>query len=302
MNSRVFFIIVCYESDIRVVRENINRLAHDCFGGVVVDNSGDAKTGELEETVRTAGENFHLINNEDNRGIAVAINKGIEKALVSEAEYLLIMDDDSTLADDALARMIQVCSDLQSSGERMAAVGPCFEDKVTGRSGVFPVFRGVRTERHRCSGNKSDRFRCEYLMSSGLLIPRIAIETVGLMREELFIDLVDTEWCLRARSLDWYCYVVCDAKMNHRFGSRCLPLVNVPYRPPVRHYYIFRNSIHVLGLPYIPLAWKLLQVTYLIRLFVLLLVLPADRFNQIRFLLKGTLDGFLGKLGPIEGS
>ncbi|MFT5352000.1 MAG: rhamnosyltransferase [Planctomycetota bacterium] len=302
MNSRVYFIIVCYESDPELLIENVNRLALECCGGVVVDNSEGKKNEALENAVNKAGENFILINNEVNRGIAVAINQGVEKALASDADFFLLMDDDSTFENDALTNMLQAYKDLLSAGERVAAVGPCFVDKVTGKTGVYPVFRGIRTERHHCSSIGGERFRSEYLMTSGSLISRVAIETVGLMREELFIDLVDTEWCLRARSLGWCCYVVCDAKMDHRFGSRTLPLIKVSYRPPVRHYYIYRNSIRVLGLAHIPLAWKFLQLAYLLKLFFLLLLLPADRFSQIKYLLKGIVHGFLGKMDPIEGS
>ena len=39
------------------------------------------------------------------------------------------------------------------------------------------------------------------LISSGCLIPLSAIDTIGEMDEELFIDHVDTDWFLRAKSL-----------------------------------------------------------------------------------------------------
>jgi rhamnosyltransferase len=39
-------------------------------------------------------------------------------------------------------------------------------------------------------------------LSSGFFYSREVIEKIGLKNEDLFIDLVDWEWCWRARSKD----------------------------------------------------------------------------------------------------
>jgi len=60
---------------------------------------------------------------------------------------------------------------------------------------------------------------CDFLLSSGSLVPLDVIDKVGGMEEELFIDQVDTEWCLRARSMGYRVFGAFGAILEHRLGE-----------------------------------------------------------------------------------
>ncbi len=52
-----------------------------------------------------------------------------------------------------------------------------------------------------------------------VLIGRAAYEAIGGMRDELFIDGIDHEWCFRAKSLGYRTFVARDVTMSHDMGE-----------------------------------------------------------------------------------
>ena len=81
-------------------------------------------------------------------------------------------------------------------------------------------------------------------IASGKVIRLSALEQVGLMMEELFIDWVDIEWCWRARSSGYQIIGSANVVIDHTLGdeSRNLGYREVNLRSPTRHYYITRNA------------------------------------------------------------
>ena len=59
----------------------------------------------------------------------------------------------------------------------------------------------------------------DLLISSGLLIRSVVLHDVGLVEAGLFIDGVDSEWCLRAKSHDYSMFGVAYARMEHDLGD-----------------------------------------------------------------------------------
>jgi len=58
----------------------------------------------------------------------------------------------------------------------------------------------------------------DYVVSSGALIPLAVLDQVGMMDESLFIDYVDSEWGLRAKSRGHLSFGICAAQMVHCLG------------------------------------------------------------------------------------
>jgi len=50
----------------------------------------------------------------------------------------------------------------------------------------------------------------DMLIASGCLIPADVLRDVGLMDDALFIDHVDTDWCMRARARGYRLLGVCE--------------------------------------------------------------------------------------------
>jgi rhamnosyltransferase len=144
----------------------------------------------------------------------------------------------------------------------------------------------------------------DFLISSGTLFNLDAIDKVGQMDESLFIDHVDTEWFLRARSLGMRAYGVCDAVMQHGLGEQTHRITlgrqrNVPQHKPFRYYYIFRNSVALYRRGYASALWKWNDLQRLIMIAVMFGAWKSPRWQNLKMMGKGIWHGLRGVTGPL---
>jgi rhamnosyltransferase len=219
-------------------------------------------------------------NTQVNVGIAAAQNVGIKEAIARGAKHVALFDQDSVPAPDMLGVLRTALVDLERSGEKIAAVGPNYWHG----SGL------------KISG--SSPTRVDLIIASGCLLSVQALRDVGLMNEALFIDLVETEWLLRAKQRGWNVYQCPSAMMEHQLGDGDIRIWlgkwhHVPEHSPLRHYYYVRNSVYLSTHSSLPLGWKLSSLKRLLLRFFAF----GTRRDHAAMMLAGVRDGLLGKLG-----
>jgi rhamnosyltransferase len=98
---------------------------------LIVDNGSSAScVDQLKKISERLG--VHLILNSANEGLARAINQGAQWAASRGYQWILMLDQDTTVAPDmveSLGAIVRSDPDAQ----RLAVVGSNFKDKVTGR-------------------------------------------------------------------------------------------------------------------------------------------------------------------------
>jgi rhamnosyltransferase len=234
-----------------------------------------------------------------NVGLATAQNSGIAWAKSHGFSHVLLLDQDSTPGDDMVQRLLEV---LASRGhvDPVAAVGPMFEDERDGTYAPF-VKIGFPMNRRLWCERSGQIIACDFLISSGSLIPLEVVDVVGAMDDALFIDNVDLEWCFRARSLGYQLYGVCAATMGHQLGDtrRRLPLGlgQVVVHGPTRLYYIMRNRLQLYRKPHTPRMWVAQDVPRALMKLLLFGVLIGPRLRNLRFMLRGLWDGLRNRGG-----
>ncbi len=240
----------------------------------------------------------------DNLGIAAAQNNGIERAIAEGASHVILFDQDSVPAAGMVQALVSAEAALCGQGSPVAAVGPVFIDERTGR--VAPVVRysylGLKTIAVEPSASKP--IEAHFLIASGCLIRTSVLCSVGKMREELFIDWVDNEWGLRARSMGLRCYVVPQARMGHSVGDGLVRLLwkQIHLHSDARNYYLVRNAIFLMRVKTMGIRWKL---SFLPRLPLYLAIYPLLAKHKLRhfaMLLRAVHDGMCGRLGRLNRS
>lgn len=270
------------------VAEHVVRLRDQCRRVVVVPNS---PPDAVEDRLRTAG--CEVLPYEGNGGTAGGFNRGIRQVLEGGGEeYVLLLDQDSAAPAGMVAALVAADQTGRVAGLRIAAVGPVLGDVKDAAPGAG----GARDE---------SRLRpAESLASSGTLVHRDALGVVGLMDEALFIDAVDHEWCLRAKSRGLTAYVVPAARLAHNMGDRLVRTLARRPRPlhdnPVRHYYIVRNSLLLLRRPYLSRTWKIRETALTIRRIVGYSLLSSRRAQTVRFIALAILDAARGRSGGLR--
>jgi rhamnosyltransferase len=295
--------MVTYHPDRARLADTIVRLKACVAGVVIVDNGSDQAT---QEWLTTQGDSsVEVLLNGSNLGVGAAQNAAIRLAVSRGAELVLLLDQDSFPDRTMIANLSGRYEYLQRRGVRVGAVAPCYVDKVNGHEGTYLRVHRFSIESVRCeTGRRRDELEpVDVTIASGLMIPTMVLNQVGLMDESLFVDHVDTDWCLRARARGYQLFVDCTSAMAHNLGdgARSFWLGRQRYLPvyaPVRHYYQWRNSIVVSRRPYVPASWLLVTMFGLTARFAARMLVGPGRREVVRMTLLGLLDGLRGKVGP----
>jgi rhamnosyltransferase len=237
-HADVACVVTAYQPSPELVT-NVRALLGQSHRVVVVDDgSGPGYDGILAQ-LSDAGADVERLS--VNSGIGAALNRGIERARQSDAiRYVLTVDQDSTLPPGYIESMLAGEAAARAQGLKPGLIGPA---RIRGN----PVMS---------AGRRSGILLGKEPIQSGLMITTEALDALGTFQEKLFIDLVDTEFYLRATTAGW-ATVLAEAEFDHSLGTfvearifgRGVKLPSGPLKVRTaatwRYYYIFRNRVLV---------------------------------------------------------
>ncbi|GHA88872.1 glycosyltransferase family 2 protein [Cognatilysobacter bugurensis] len=291
-------VIVTYHPDPAELPEVIARIAPQAHRVFIIDNA--SPPAHLQQALPAPlPDGVDVIRSATNDGLGRAYNRGAQLARQAGCRFVLLMDQDSVVAPDLVARLVDAHAQLKADA-RVGAVGAAFIDAHTGHPAPFvrigfPLNRKIPAPERGC-------VECDFLISSGSLIELDVLDAVGGMDEALFIDNVDLEWSFRARASGYRLFGVGDARMTHRIGHtvRRLPLGlgDVVVHAPVRLYYMMRNRVLLYGRPQTPRVWIAQDLPRLALKLARLSLFVQPRRRNFRAMVSGLLDGLRGRSGP----
>lgn len=204
-------------------------------GVVVIDDGSGPAAADVLDALRARGVQVEALT--QNRGIAVALNRGIAQAMDAGAERVVTFDQDSHASDGFIAALEAAADRAAAAGVRVGAVVPEY-------------FAQVRQARGPAQAAYSD---ASEVIQSGMLIPVDTIRSAGPLREDFFIDLVDTEFELRLRRAGLRVLAAHSVRLEHALGAayrrelfgRPVRLPGIPpvltLSTPFRYFYRVRN-------------------------------------------------------------
>lgn len=302
MSKSTAIIIVTFNPDQTILNNLLEKLSKSKVQIVVVDNFHPATdTQSLQNLCSIFSAN--LVQLEENFGIAKAQNVGIENAKKYHSDFYLFFDQDSDPSEDLVEKLIFAHQNIQKTWPliQVGILGARYVDPRQNNPPPFLRFGGFRMIRCSCETENSI-VPVDYVIASGSLVSSSALEKIGGMREDLFIDYVDIEWGLRAKSLGFQNYGVCNALMNHslgdnpkKFGKKLIPI-----HSPLRHYYHFRNAILLYKEGWVPYNWKFVDGYRLILKFIYYSIFTEHPFQHFRMMALGICHGVLGRTGKLK--
>ncbi len=256
---------------------------------IIILHFGDFKNTEecLKSVKNLDYDNFETIvvdNNKNNRGFSGGNNLGIRQALEKDADYILLLNNDTIVESDFLRRLVEV-------GER---------DRKAGILG--PVIYEHRTDKIHFNGGKINWLytkgrhiagATDYITGACMLVKREVIDKIGLMDEDYFLYCEDVDWCLRARKAGYRCVVVPEAKIWHKVSASAKP-ESFSYI-----YYHARNGL-LLAKKNAPFfikifAYKISLLVYCKQI-IKLIFFPKKKF-WARAIMRGLKDFYFGRFG-----
>lgn len=251
---------------------------------IVVDNHSEDGSVEM---VRREFPSVKLIVNQENYGFAGANNQGMRE---SGGRYVLLLNPDTLLWEDTLS----VTRDYM---ERYPEVGCVGIKTYTASGSIFPngssfpaswkvmakflmvkqilPNRWIRRRFSRSVGRLfsyyADRdVEREVDMVGGffMFVRREVIDTVGLMDENYFLEIEDSDWCMRMKRAGWMVRYIPYASFIHLIGKSIdryrfskSSFLN-EFTNTMRFYRKFYTSVDLMGLKITILAGILFQVLF----------------------------------------
>ena len=291
-------VIVLYHPELSLLQRLIGTLACQVDMIFAVDNT-PAPRSTVQDFLAKCEEQIFYESLGDNRGIASAQNIGIRRGLEAGASHILLLDQDSALPSDMVSSLLQAEKDLIDGGKRVAAVGPVFIDEKTGEKSS-PFQQGfLRARKIVIDEDSTEPVETEYVIASGSLIRREVIEDVGMMLDELFIDLVDIEWGLRAKSRGYRSYIVPSVVIAHSVGDRAIQAFgrNIYVHGDTRNYYRIRNGVYLLRLRHMGMHWRISSLLRVPKYVFIYSLLSTNRLRTLMLLCRACMDGIRAKSG-----
>jgi GT2 family glycosyltransferase len=213
---------------------------YDHYFPLVIDNG--STNGSVRE-IREAYPDVLLLELETNSGYADGNNIGIQYALDSGADYVMILNNDTLVDPKMLGELVK----LAESNSKIGMIGPkmyCFDPKDTiFAAGSYINWSGGQTT-HRglyqhdsCLDYIQEPEAVDFIAGCGVLVSREFLEKVGLLDTIYFLNFEDVDWGERGRRQGFEIIFTPQAVMWHKVSG------TMGEASPKNTYYMTRNSL-----------------------------------------------------------
>ena len=274
-------VLVAFHPDTALAEHARAALHHACRL-VVVDNTPGPAAPVLDAVAALDG--AELIRLGDNAGLASALNVGVERLSPAPPAWVLLLDQDTALREGFSAAVAGACADPGAG-----IVGVNFVNSRTGRA-MYPETGGP--------------VAVPFVITSGSLVRWPCLLATGPFAADYFVDAIDVEYGLRARACGWAVVRVPGVGMDHGMGNVTVNRVLGYARAtseysPLRHYYMARNVVATaLRHGWRERAWLVETLVSRAKFVALTLVMERGRVAKLRAIVRGTLHGLAGRMGP----
>lgn len=294
---RIVAVVVTYFPDYNAVC-NIFSLLDKVGYVVVVDNTPGIKSHDLFLKLFDR-DKVEVIFHGYNYGVGFALNVGVEVAIKRGAEWVLTLDQDSSVPPGMIDAMF-ACHDRHPEKTKIASLAPRYCDSRT----------GIVWGNSFCSGGDYV-YGCTdilYALTSGNLVKIDVFNKVGPYNESYIVDYVDVEFGLRISLSGMYTVQVNDALLHHSIGEFVETKFLYKYfiltlHAPLRRYYMYRNAT-VTYKKYFPThrKWVFQNSFILLKTFFIILLFEPVKYKKFKAIFYGIIDGIRGASGECKRS
>lgn len=293
-NPRICAVIVTHfppaplDASLAVLSRQVSKLA-------IIDNgSPEPQVGQLAAAAAAAGATFLPLG--ANRGMAHALNIGLDWARRHDCAWLATFDQDSVAGPAMIADMLRAARSCPLA-DRVAVISPVHVDRQLGMSLADraaeregPLWRVLQTA-----------------MTSGNLVDVAKVSALKGFEEDLFIDYVDHELCLRLRQHGYQVLEARHARLLHSLGKMSAHGLGVgswvvTNHAAARRYYMSRNRL-ILWRRYAlsESTWVRRDMRGFAAELLGILLFESQPLTKLRMIARGAWDAVRGVRGPLPG-
>ena len=277
--------------------KSLRQISYDNYEIVVVDN------GSEDDSVFEIKKNFpevKIIENKENLGFAGGNNVGMKYAAENEADYVLLINNDTTVDKNFLAELVEI----GESDKKIGALG----SKIYFHSEPNRIWfaggkvnwlknKGTHLGLDEIDSGQYDKINeVDYLTGCCLLVKKEVIEKIGVLAEDYFLYYEDTDFSARAKSVGYKIIYVPKSKIYHKISRSTKPGSSNYI------YYHVRNGL-VMAKRNGSLLSKIVLYFYCVFLFlkqIIKIIFLSQKRNWAYAVLRGEKDFLLGKMGKAD--
>ena len=282
-------------SDTIECMNSIKKITYPEYELVVVDN---CSRNESVKRIKSQFPEVKLIESDRNLGFAGGNNLAVEYGLEKGYEYILLLNNDTTVRDDFLERLLDVASGNEDVGIVGATILSPQSEKILFRGAkinwlnVAATLKG-NNRRPDEPHSEPDFFHTGFVTGACMLIKSEVFKKIGLMREDYFMYLEDLDFCAKA-GRHFKLAVSNKSVIYHNIGSSTGGIDS-----PLSTYYVFRNKLYFIKDNYGFWGQTFAYVYYLlyslIRRYTVWII--KGKFSLIKAHLSGVRDFIRGRRG-----
>lgn len=219
---------------------SLNKISYPNYKIFLVDNG--SKENSVRQLRSFAGEKLELIENKANLGFSGGNNVGFKKALEENFDYVLALNNDTTVQSNFLEELVMIAQ----SDYKIGVAGPkiyfySVPNRIWYGGGTFSWFRASS---HLQLGdiddapNEEEAKETQYMTGCALMIKSSLLKEIGDFCEDYFIYYEDTDLSLRARKAGYKIMYAPSSKIYHKVTRSISKIGN-----PRIHYYHTRNFL-----------------------------------------------------------
>lgn len=198
---------------------SLKKVSYNNLKVLVVDNASSDGT---QEEVQKQFPDVEYILNPTNLRFAHGNNVGIKYALTKGADYILLLNNDTTVADNFLDELVTTASRNSNIG----IVGPkmCYysdPERIWYAGGKIEWWKGWISHigvRELDNGQYDQTKETDFVSGCSILVKRDVIEKVGLLDTAYYIYGEDVDWCIRASHAGYKIMFEPKAKIWHKLS------------------------------------------------------------------------------------
>lgn len=278
--------IVLYNAEIKRLKQNINAVINQVDYLCLVDNGSD----NIDEVLATVREfsNIEVVKLNENKGIAFALNRIVDKAEENGCQWVLTLDQDSVCPSNLIEEYRKYFD---------------YDTKIA-------MFTPKITDNNEASGTNIDfHNNCEYVtrcISSASLLNVAVCRKVGNFDEIMFIDYVDFDLCQNLLNHGYKILRVNTVALTHEVGkAKEIKLFSILGKvlhikkfkkplytychSPIRTYYYARNTFYFIAKYKDSIDVKI-EKRIFFKWLVLKIVFEDNKIEKIKAIRKGIKD------------
>ncbi|MBU1298073.1 MAG: glycosyltransferase family 2 protein [Bacteroidetes bacterium] len=197
----VYIIVLSWngKADTLECLSSLKELVYPNYRVLVVDNA--SSDGSAEE-VKSQFPDVELIVNKENLRFAGGNNVGIEYAVSKNADYILLINNDTIVDNNFLSELVRTAE----SDNEIGMVGPKIyyysePNRIWYAGGKIELWKGWLSHigvRELDNGQYNQTKETDFISGCCLLVKSEVIKKVGLLDTAYYIYGEDVDWCVRA--------------------------------------------------------------------------------------------------------